>query len=652
MSNYSLLAAPLSIRGCELKNRMVFPPHGTTMVENGKSTDQLCAYHRARAAGGAALLILEGMSPHETFDDPSRFLSAGDPGIVPGLSKLSRECQQFGAKVFGQLFHGGASIKSSLDGSRRPVYGPSAVAHLRYGSTAVPAPAALVWEWVEAYGRSARHLAEAGLDGVEVLASMGYLIAQFLNPVTNNRVDEFGGSFDNRVRFLAEVLSSIRANIADDMPVGIRVSADEFSDTGLDSQVVLDVCSYLDERGLVDYVSVIGGTSASASGWIHVFPPMAVPHAYLAGHSAAVKQHIKVPVLVTGRINQPQLAEQILASGQADMVGMVRAMIADPEFANKTLDGRADEIRACIGCNQACVGHRLAHFPVSCIQHPETGRELDYGERRRTSAPRHVVVVGAGPGGLKTAAVAAQRGHRVTLLERSARVGGQALLAQLLPGRSEFGGLITNLAGEVERAGVEVIKNIDADLATVAELSPDVAIVATGAKPRRPSLELDDSAHVVNAWQVIDSQANVGASVVVADWIGDWIGLGVAEMLARNGCRVRLAVSAPMAGAAIQDIVRDQWAGELHKLGVEIVPYAEIFGADADSAYFTHTITREPVVFDDMETLVLCQGHQPVNSLDAELRGAGIESVLVGDALSPRTAEEAVLEGLKAGSRL
>ena len=333
-------------------------------------------------------------------------------------------------------------------------------------------------------------------------------------------------------------------------------------------------------------------------------------------------------------------------------VGTVRAMICDPAFAVKSLHGRSEDVRACIGCNQACVGHRLSHFPVSCIQHPESGRELIYPQRTPAQIQKIVAVVGGGPGGMKAAAVAAERDHSVTLYEHANRLGGQALLAQMLPGRAEFGGIVTNLAHELELANVTVVKNTTFDAAMAHDLKPDVVIVATGAEPRWPELELDDSAHVVDAWAVIRGEANVGASVVVADWVGDWIGLGVAEMLARSGCHVRLAVNAPVPGAAIQDIVRDQCIGELHKLGVEMIPYAHIFGADEDTAYFTQIVTGEPIVVENIETVVLAQGHTPTNSLAGELKNYSGEVIVIGDALSPRSAEEAVLEGLKAGTAI
>ena len=652
MSQFPHLSSPLRLRGCEVKNRMFFAPHGTSMVEDGKVGEKLVAYHESRAAGGVGMIITEGMSPHPTFDDPKRYISASDSAVIPGFKELARRCHHHDTKVLAQLFHAGGSARASLDGSRRVVFAPSAIPHQRYGSTPVPASNDLVWEWVESYGQSASNCAAGDLDGIEVLASMGYLIAQFLNPRFNQREDEFGGSFENRLRFLCEVLKRIRECVGEDLPVGIRISADELVDTGLTPEEVLEICITLDERQLVDYISVIAGSTAKASGWIHVFPPMTIPHAYLAEHSAVIKSRISAPVFVTGRINQPQMVAQILASGQADMVGAVRAMICDPAFVGKSLAGRSEDVRACIGCNQACVGHRLNYYPVSCIQHPESGRELLYGERSPAKSPRVVCVVGGGPAGMKAAAVAAERGHAVTLYESSNRLGGQTRLAQMLPGRAEFGGVITNLSRELMLANVNPVMSTSFNAVLASERQPDVVIIATGSLPRRPELALDDAAHVVDAGAVINGEANVGASVVVADWVGDWIGLGVAEQLARAGCHVRLVTNAAVAGATVQDVVRDQWIGELHKLGVEMMPYASLYGADEDTAYFTHIVSGEPIVLENNETLVLAQGHAPVNQLCAELESYPGEVRVIGDALSPRTVEEAVLEGLKAGTEI
>ena len=265
---------------------------------------------------------------------------------------------------------------------------------------------------------------------------------------------------------------------------------------------------------------------------------------------------------------------------------------------------------------------------------------------------RRVLVAGGGPAGMKAAAVAAERGHRVTLCEASPRLGGQALLAQLLPGRAEFGGIVTNLEREMALAGVEIRRSCAVDAAVVRELAPDAVIVATGARPRRPPIEGGEAAHIVDAWQVLRDEVNVGASVVVADWRCDWVGLGIAEKLARAGCRVRLCVNGYMPGQTIQQYVRDNWVGILHKLGVEIIPYVRLFGADGDAVYLQHTTSGEAVICEAVDTLVLAQGHDSVAGLEQELADFAGELHLIGDCLAPRTAEEAVLEGLQVAAAL
>ena len=357
-----------------------------------------------------------------------------------------------------------------------------------------------------------------------------------------------------------------------------------------------------------------------------------------------------MPVFVAGRINQPQISEQMLSSGQADMCGMTRAMIADPQMPAKAQAGRLDDIRACIGCNQACIGHMQSGYPISCIQHPETGRERIFGVRKPAVRTRKVMVAGGGPAGMKAAAVAAERGHDVTLYETTARLGGQTLLAQQLPGRAEFGGVVTNLTRELVKAGVRVVTNTTVDREMIVTQAPEAVIVATGARPRQPDITGSDEGHVVDAWQVLTDAANVGASVVIADWRCDWVGLGLAEKLARNGCQVRLAVNGTTPGESIQQYVRTNWIGILNKLGVEIIPYARLYGVDADTVYLQHTASGEAVLCEGVDTLVTALGHEPDMALEDALQDFDRDVHVIGDCLGPRTVEEAVLEGLKAGT--
>ena len=650
MPSFPHLFRPIEIRGHTIRNRLFFPPHGTSLGENGRVTDALIAYHEARAQGGAGMIIVEGMSLHPSFDLSAGYLLAGEPGIVPGMQRLADAVHDHGCTILGQLFHPGAAVRATADGARRPAYSSSAVPFERYSLMPTPAPPALLAELVDAYARAAGHLVEGGLDGVEILASMGYLIAQFLNPGFNRRDDAYGGSLENRMRFLVEILTAARARIGPVPILGVRISDADATPGAMESGEVLEICQVLEDRGLVDYINVIGGNTRTARGWIDVVPPMTTEPGHVAASAGALREHLSLPVLVAGRINQPHLAEDIVATGQADMVGLARGMIADPMFAAKAEAGRVDDIRSCIACNQACFGHRLQYHVVSCIQHPETGRELAFGHiKPPASQSKTVWVAGGGPAGMKAAAVLAERGHTVTLYEATTRLGGQTLLAQALPGRAEFGGIVTNLVREMELAGVNVEHGMAVTAAAVRDAAPDAVVIATGGRPYRPQVEGEDEAHVVESWSVIRGEANVGRSVLIADWKNDWIGLGIAENLARDGCHVRLAVTGMVPGQTIQDAVRDHWIGQLSRLGVEIITYARLFGADRDTVYLQHTVTDDPIVCDDVETLVLCQGTSSNTALVDDLAGWPGEVHVIGDALSPRTAEEAVLDGLKVG---
>lgn len=648
---YQHLLQPINLGPVRLKNRLFNPPHGTTLGNNGVVTDELIAYHEKRAIGGVGLIILESMTIHPSYGFEEAFLYAGSDKIIPGLSRLGQACRNHGTPVFGQLFHAGRAVRLSHDGSRPVVYSASDIPDERYRVVPVPMPNDMVWEIIESYVDGAARLAKANLDGVEVLASMGYLIAQFLNPATNRREDEFGGSFDNRLRFLREVLYRIRTAIGQSKTLGIRITLDEKVESGLDAAEVVKICRALEADNQLDYFSVIAGSTSTPAGWVHVFPPMAIPQGFVADDAAQLKQAVTKPVLVAGRINQPQLAESILAEGKADMVGMARALITDPEFVNKLVDGRINDIRACIGCNQACVGHRLAHHPISCIQNPESGREIIFDGIRKAETTKCVLVAGAGPAGMKAAVTAAQRGHRVHLYEKSNRAGGQVNLAEKLPGREEFGGVSTNLLQELKRENIRVKLNTPITESVLQTLNPDAVVVATGALPRLPDAKIN-GVDMVDAWSVIQGDAKPGHRVVIADWACDWGGLGVAQLLAKLGHYVRLYCGGSVAGESLQGIVRDQWIGELHKLEVEIIPFARLYGAESGTVFFQHMTSNEAIVCDNVDTIVSCYAPQANRELDVLLEKSAASIYRVGDAVAPRTVEEAVLEGYRIGREL
>ncbi|MGW5127304.1 oxidoreductase [Streptomyces sp. NPDC004069] len=647
------LFSPLQIGRVTVRNRILSSGHDTVLVRDGSVTEDLIAYHEARAAGGTGLIVLQVSGVHESARYTTHVLMATDDDCVPAYAHLARAVHRHGAKVFGQLFHPGREILESRDGSAPVAWAPSATPNERFHVMPRAMTDAEIREVLDGYGQAARRLHEAGLDGAEVVASHGYLPAQFLNPKVNVRTDGWGGDGQGRLRFLREALRSVRRHAGPDFVVGLRISGDEFSHDGLNTGLVLETVAELDAEGLLDYVSVCAGSSASLSGAEHIAPPMFRPAGYTAPLAAQVRAVVGVPVMVAGRINQPQEAEQIIAGGQADACAMTRALICDPELPVKAEQDRTEEIRACIGCNQACIGHFQQGHPISCIQHPETGRERRFGTLPLLTRRKKVLVVGGGPAGLKAAAVAAARGHEVELHEADRRVGGQVLLAQLLPGRAEFGGAITNLEGEARRAGVRVVVGSRVDAQAVTAAAPDAVILATGARPRRPELELMDDPVVLDAWAVIRGSEVPRGRIVVADWRGDWIGLGVALHLAARGRKVTLCVTGFAAGEHLQQYVRAAMLAQAARARIDIVPHVRIHGADSDTVYLQHTLTEEPVLVDGVAAVVLAQGHEPVVDLEPVATGLPADRVFaVGDCVSPRTVEEAVLEGLTVAAGL
>jgi len=645
------LFEPLKIGSVKIKNRIVSTGHDTTIPTHGAINDDYLAYQQARARGGVGLIVLQVAAVHDSARYSSHVLMANDDKCIAEYEKMAKVCHHFDTTVFGQLFHPGREIMETADGLAPIAYSASAVPQERFHVMPLEMKIDLIAEIVAGYASAAKRLETAGIDGVEIVASHGYLPAQFLNPAINKRNDEYGGNAENRLRFLREVVTAIRAATSDQFVVGLRISSREMDEPETEFEITLDACKQLESQ--LDYVSVVAGTSASLKGSVHIVPPMTTENAYLTPDSSRYKDSLSIPVIVTGRVNQPQEAEKLLERGEADFVGMTRALICDPKMPEKAAAGLFDDIRACIGCNQACIGHFHKSLPISCIQYPESGREIrfNFGEIPHAAKLKKVMIVGGGPAGLKAASTAAKAGHRVSLYEATGQLGGQVKLAQKIPGRTEFGGIVTNLKRECDIAGVEFSMNTKVDRSLVERQLPDSLIIATGALPYQPEFENLGEMQILDAWQVLNEAESIGKNVLIADWKSDWIGLGLAEQLASKGHTVTLAVNGLYAGESIQSYVRTVMTANLHRLGVQIVPYMRLYGCDDDTVFMQHTASGEAVMYEEIDSLILSQGHVPNTALASELKGL-CETHLIGDALAARTAEEAVFDGLKVAWQL
>jgi 2,4-dienoyl-CoA reductase-like NADH-dependent reductase (Old Yellow Enzyme family)/thioredoxin reductase len=647
------LFSPLSLGSITLKNRIFSSGHDTVMAERGRVGDQLIAYQSARAAGGVGHIVLQVSGVHETAEYTDSELMATSDEVIPGYRKIAEAIHAHDCHVFAQLFHGGREVMTTPDGLLAVAWAPSAIPNERFHVMPRALHIPLIEEIVHGFGLTAARMATAGIDGVEIVASHGYLPSQFINPRTNIRDDIYGGSFENRMRFTHEVVDAVRAATPDGFVVGLRISLGERDQDGLTPPESMQACQYLANH--VDYLSVTAGSSATYSGSVHIVPPMNYPPGYLADLSSQLRAAVDVPVFLTGRVNTPAEAERIISSGKADAVAMTRALICDPLLPNKAHDGETETIRLCIGCNQACIGHFHLGVPISCIQYPESGREREFGNLPMTDNVKRVLIVGGGPAGLKAAAIAAARGHDVELWETAATLGGQTQLAQLLPGRAEFGGIVPNLVGEATRAGARISTNKTADCKSITEYQADLVVLATGALPYAPLIETLDAevnSPIFDSWEVLRGAQLPAGAILVADWRGDWIGLGVATLVAERGHQVTLCVQGWAAGHALQQYVRKEMVADAIRHRVSIRNDLRIRGLSGDTVYLGHTLTEEVVEISGVSAIVLATGHRANDSLFHELAERGANVRLIGDALAPRTAEEAVLDGLRVGAQV
>ncbi|HET8978136.1 MAG TPA: FAD-dependent oxidoreductase [Solirubrobacteraceae bacterium] len=636
------LLSPIRVGPVALRNRVVSTSHQTSLVHDHLPTADLLAYHRARARGGAAAVFLEATAVHASGLLTAHTVGGFLPEIVGAYRRLGDPLREHGARLFVQLFHGGREQISSSP--KAPAVAPSAIPSLRFKSEPRALTAAEIAELIDGYRTAAAYAVQGGVDGVEVSISHGYLPAQFLSPLSNRRRDGYAGPLEGRLRFSVEILEAVRAAAGDRMAVGARLSADERVAGGLGVAECAEIVRRLHSAGLVDFVSLVLGHSAhpAASTWIA--PPPPAPANAIADPAAAIRAaNPGATLLATTRVVDLAAAEALVAAGTADLVGMTRALIADPDLVAKTVHGRADEVIECVGCNQSCIGHYHAGVPIGCAVNPRTGRERTF-PRAPVSGGRRVLVIGGGPAGTAAALEAARAGDTVTLVEREAALGGQLRLAGLAPAHAEvWRRYERSTTARLRAAGVTVEFGVTATAPLAAD--HDLVVLATGARPYAPDLGTAP-ATAVQAWDVIRDPGSIGEAALVADWGGGWDGLDAAERLAAAGVGVTLACAATVPGETLHQYQRNLYLQRLDDLGVAILHHHELVIGDGGPA-LRHVFSGRPVALPAQTALVLAQGRVPCDELWAELESHP-GAVRAGDVLGPRTLEEAVLEGATA----
>jgi 2,4-dienoyl-CoA reductase-like NADH-dependent reductase (Old Yellow Enzyme family)/thioredoxin reductase len=668
MAAYPHLFSEWQIRQTTIANRVVFAPTCPTWVTNpydGRFTDQAVAYYEERAKGGCGLIMIGGVVIHPSaLYSPFLFPGLWEDGQVEGLAKIAEAVHRHGCKLTCQLLHVG--LRASYISKTDPAYdldadwymvAPSQVPPGEYPNA--PMPKELEEHEIEEifgwYESAAKRAIAAGLDGVEFHMSHGYLPWQFLSPLYNHRTDRWGGSYENRLRFPIEALRRIRAAIGDQPWLGYRINSTSFWPGDLELEDIEKIVADLERETDIDFVDLSAGVHHS---YIHT--PMTYEDGWEREYTRAIKKVSSKPVLLVGRITRPEVAEELLASGDADAILLARQLFADADWAVKAREGRDEDIRRCVAANY-CWRSVIRGGRVQCVYNPTVGRERVWGEGtlERVADPKRVLVAGGGPAGLEYARVAAARGHDVVVAEREERTGGHVRAFAALPGRAPFEGIAFWLAGQAQKNGAEILTATVAD-AALAE-SFDHVVVATGSRYRADGFQGQTAGPLPGAesgncvaWDdVALGRVEPSGSVLVVDDLQDAAAPLTAVKLAEAGASVRLVTRWPMFAMETIPEVYFIWVqSKLYEAGVELTTdhfVKEIAG----SRVTLFNVYAPDRAFDvDADWLVMATGRASENGLYRELREQGRSVEMIGDAVAPRTTYEAVYEGHRQARKL
>lgn len=658
---YPLLGSPLKLGPRTARNRIWMTAHATLLVKDHLFTEAHIAYYRARAEGGAAVITMEAMAAHPTTQPYKGKAFAFDPRMVPEYRKLAEAVHRHDTLLLAQPWHRGRQTNSVTNGL--PVWAPSSIPCAVYREMPHVMTAAEISELVNGYRLAARYAREGGLDGIEVHGSAhGYMLNQFLSPATNHRTDSYGGSVENRMRIVLEILEATREEAGDDMIVGMRINSDDGHPGGLGPADWADLARRFEATGLIDYISCSQGTYVNR---MLIYPTAPEEHGFQLDATAQVKAAVSVPVVGVGRIVDPDEAEAALGAGKCDMIGMARALISDANWGAKALRGEPRRIRPCVGANW-CMTTIFAQAPIGCIHNPSAGQELELDEDavEPAAAPKRVAVVGGGPGGMRAAWTLARRGHRVTLFEARDVLGGQVRWWAQAPSRRELMGIVDWLADRIADEGVEVRLGTRADPQSLADF--DAVVVATGSRGHKhgwtavrpekwagPPVPGTELGHVVSYTEYLDAGAPPARRAVLFDAMGGRQGAVVAEVLASMGAEVDFVTQL---GQPSPDLAASRDWGKVHgmlrRAGVRFYVDREVAEITPDSVILRDMYTGATETLSEIDRVVMIVGGVAEDELHHVLCKAGLESHLIGDAMAPRRVNDAIREGEMVARRI
>jgi len=656
---FELLFYPLKIGNVVVPNRIFLPnANHRFYVSTQAPNERVLRYYEARAKGGVGLIIT---GPHypwtlTTAKRPSAYQS---DDIIPFLKKQADAIHQHGTKVFGQLGHlgnyvtgrglGGGSTWAPSPTWRRNIISPG------YQEIAHEMQEEDISKCKEEFGFAAKRFKEAGYDGIEIMAMAGMLHAQFLSSATNLRNDKYGVDLNGRTRFLLETINYIRKLVGKDFVIGVRFTADEFIDhmwwtdrSGNTLDDGKEIAKKLEATGEIDYLFPCAGYATPA----HI-PPMNYPLAAFAYLSAGIKEITDLPVFCVGRINDPMQAEKIIADSQADMIGMARALICDPELPRKAKEGNIDDIRKCLACAEGCIGNAYPSLPLSCTMNPDAGNE-GISEISPATHKKKVMIIGGGAAGLETARVAALRGHKVSVFEKGAILAENLLLASKVPGRRGFEDAARYFTHVMGSLGVEIHLNSLVTEAMVLEQEHDTVVIATGANlflPQIPGAN-HENFQIVDMKDVVSGRKETGQNILVVDLQNHLLGLDVAAFLADQGKTVELITESLFAGGMVDYSTLNAMYAEALGKGATITPLTGLKFLKEHTVVVYNLLTNNERDIEGIDTIVVCTDGRANDELYLSLKGKVKNLYAVGQCVSPRRLLDSIKDGNRIGKLL